>query len=134
MPTDWAQKEQCFQTDCMSYIICWCFCVLQVLNSGNNTNAKKLNSLPVKESHKAAQRAKEETNIPVHKNLNQSKLQGSEVAGIEQRRNHPKQHKSQKRKMNDAEGQQKKQTDKRKNIEEAEKKPTEYVFMLNRSL
>ncbi|GAA6096849.1 RNA exonuclease 4 isoform X1 [Tachysurus ichikawai] len=96
-----------------------------VLNSGNNTNAKKLNSLPVKESHKAAQRAKEETNIPVHKNLNQSKLQGSEVAGIEQRRNHPKQHKSQKRKMNDAEGQQKKQTDKRKNIEEAEKKPTE---------
>ncbi|KAK3524541.1 hypothetical protein QTP70_029855 [Hemibagrus guttatus] len=104
--------------------------LLMVLNSEKNTNAKKLKSLQVKESHKSESlSAKEDTNIPaykdVNKSLNWSKLRGSDVAGKEQNRNHPKQHKSQKRKINDAEGRSKKQTDKRKKVEEAEKKPTE---------
>lgn len=107
---------------------------MQVFNSEENSNAKKLKSLPIKESHKAAQSASEDKKNKAQTNINKSleglKLQVSKVDGIEKSRNYPKQHKSAKRKINDADGGRKKQTDKRKKIEEAEKKPTEYVFML----
>ncbi|MCJ8741013.1 hypothetical protein PDJAM_G00065740 [Pangasius djambal] len=103
--------------------------LLMVINSEDNSNAKKLQSLPVKECHKAAQGSNGDTNKPAHEDLNQSlhglKLHGSKVAGMEQSSDHPKQHKTEKRKTNDAEGRRRKKTDKRKKVEEAEKKPTE---------
>ncbi|XP_060791759.1 RNA exonuclease 4 isoform X2 [Neoarius graeffei] len=103
--------------------------LLVVLHSADNSNAKKLQLLPIKESHKAAQSTNDGTNKPGHKDLNKSlnrlRTKVSEVAGMEQSGNHPKQHKTEKRKMNDAEGGHKKQTDKRKKVEEVEKKPRE---------
>lgn len=107
--------------------------MLQVLNSEENLNAKKVRSLPVKGSHKTANSTGEDRNKPTHHDLNKSlsgsKLPESEVAGMEQSGTHPKRHKTEKRKGNHFEGGQKKQTFKKKKVEEVEKKPTEYVYM-----
>lgn len=101
---------------------------MQVLNSKEaSKNSQKLQSLPVKESHKAAQSSNEDADKTTHKDLN--KRQGSKAAGTEQNGSNPKRHKTEKRKMNCSEGGQKKPTDKRKKVEEVEKKVTEYVYM-----
>uniref|UniRef100_W5UIS3 RNA exonuclease 4 n=1 Tax=Ictalurus punctatus TaxID=7998 RepID=W5UIS3_ICTPU len=98
--------------------------LLMVLNSKEaSKNSQKLQSLPVKESHKAAQSSNEDADKTTHKDLN--KRQGSKAAGTEQNGSNPKRHKTEKRKMNCSEGGQKKPTDKRKKVEEVEKKLTE---------
>lgn len=106
--------------------------MLQVLNSEENSNAKKHQSLLIKESHKASQSANEDTTKPAHKDLKKSfyglKLHGFDVAGMNQNGNNPKQPKTEKRKMINSEGGQMKQTEKMKKIEEAEKKLTQYVY------
>ncbi|KAI5096401.1 RNA exonuclease 4, partial [Silurus meridionalis] len=103
--------------------------LLMVLNSEENSNAKKLSSLPIKESHKVAQSINEHTQKPARKDLNKSfnrgKLQKSKLTGTVQSGNHPKQHKTEKRMMNDEEAGRKKERDKKKKFEELEKKPTE---------
>lgn len=105
-----------------------------MLKSEENSDAKKLQSLPIKGSHKAEKSSSEETNKPAADDLNKSlsglKLQGCQVTAMERSGKQPKQHKTEKRKINNSERGQKKRRDKRKKFEEAEKKPTQYVYML----
>lgn len=108
--------------------------MLQVLNSEENSNAKKLLSLQMKESHKGAQSANEDTNKLANKNINnsfkRSKQPRLEVDKMEQSGNHPNQHKIKKQKINNFVGGNKKHTSKRKKVEEAKEKPTQYVYLL----
>lgn len=104
--------------------------MLQVLNSEENSNAKKLPSLQMKESHKGAQSANEDANKNINNSFKRSKHRRLEVDKMEQSGNHPNQHKIKKQKINNFVGGNKKHASKRKKVEEAKEKPTQYVYLL----
>ncbi|KAF4076926.1 hypothetical protein AMELA_G00202300 [Ameiurus melas] len=98
--------------------------LLMVLNSEQDSkNSKTLRSLPMKESHRSAPSTNEGANKTAHKDLN--KRQGSDAAATEQDGGDPKRRRAEKRKTNCSEGGQKRPTDKRRRVEEVEKKLTE---------